>query len=375
MPWSRAAGDAAEGARLVERFECRRCHLDLEGPQIAFEKSCSGCHQDILSGKVSADAAALNEWQQHVRHFVRLPPLRDAKTKLRNGWLQRFLLEPHVVRPALEESMPRLALTAAQARDLAAYLAPHDAAPSNAALVGDAAHGRQLLDERGCGTCHRINGAALKATPLAAPLDAHRMQWAMRLAPDLAQARERLLPGYVEKWLRRPSAQNQDALMPDIPLSEPEIVDIAAYFESETPRRAEPRAFVRLPLLTRRVTFSELKQRVLRKTCWHCHSDPDYAIGDGGPGNSGGFGFSGRRINLAELEGVLSGYRDDQGETRSLLSAESPSNESRLVQALLARHAEERGAPTGPVRGMPMGLPALPSEEIQLVESWVAQQR
>ena len=48
----------------------------------------------------------------------------------------------------------------------------------------------------------------------------------------------------------------------------------------------------------------------------------------------------------------------------------------RLVRALVARHEEEeQGAPTGLVRGMPLGYDALPLEDIQLVESWIAQGR
>jgi len=197
----------------------------------------------------------------------------------------------------------------------------------------------------------------------------------MRLAPDLGQARERLLPGYLERWLTRPSAVDPDALMPDIPLGPDEVADIASYLTSVRPQTEKSKAFVRLPLLERKVRFAEVKTRVFRNTCWHCHSDPDYAIGDGGPGNTGGFGFSGRGVNLAEHEGLLAGYVDDQGARRSLFLREAAEPEGRLVQALLARHAEEAGAATGPVRGMPLGLPALPAEEIQLVESWIAQGR
>jgi hypothetical protein len=45
----------------------------------------------------------------------------------------------------------------------------------------------------------------------------------------------------------------------------------------------------------------------------------------------------------------------------------------RLIAALLARHAESNQTPNSEVRGMPLGLPALSAEQIQLVESWVAQ--
>jgi hypothetical protein len=276
--------------------------------------------------------------------------------------------------------MPRLALTPEQARDIAASIAPHDA-PTREKPVGDTERGRKLLEEKGCGTCHRMSGVApLRASPIPVKLDDARLVKAVRLAPDLAASRERLLPGYFERWLERPSAVDPDALMPDISLTKREVRDIAAYvltapLGSEPPAIAEPKPFQRLPLLTRPVLFAEVKDRVLRRTCWHCHSDPDYAIGDGGPGNTGGFGFRGKGINLAEHESVLSGYVAADGARKSLFAPEAPANENLLVGALLARHAEEAGKPVAGVRGMPLGLPALPAEDIQLVESWIAQGR
>ncbi|MFZ5892976.1 MAG: c-type cytochrome [Myxococcota bacterium] len=370
-----AAGDRAEGERLLQRFECKRCHADLPGPKVSLEKSCADCHRAIVTGKAVADADALNRWQQHVRHFVEAPRLTSLAKKLRNGWVQRFLLSPHDVRPGLEESMPRLALTPEQARDIASYLAPSDVARSPAvnANAGEATRGRRLLEERGCGTCHQLRAAPLPASPIPVAIDPTRLSRAIRLAPDLAEVRERWLPGYLETWLSKPSALDADALMPDIPLTPNEVRAIVGYLFSIRSGPALNKPFVRLPLLERRVSFDEVKQRVFRKSCRHCHSEPDYALGDGGPGNSGGFGFRGRGINLAEHEGVLAGYLDDNGARHSLFSPNP--NDGRLVQSLLARHAEEAGAPSGPVRGMPLGLPALPAEDIQLVETWIAQGR
>jgi hypothetical protein len=114
-----------------------------------------------------------------------------------------------------------------------------------------------------------------------------------------------------------------------------------------------------------------VSEKILRGSCWHCHSDPDYAFGDGGPGNTGGFGFAGKGVQLATYDGVLSGYVDAEGERQSLL--ETASGKSVLVESLLARREEEAGRPRDDVLGMPLGLPALSAERIQLVESWVAQ--
>ncbi|HEY3494169.1 MAG TPA: cytochrome c [Polyangiaceae bacterium] len=372
----RAEGDATRGAALVRELECNRCHEGASEPAATLEKNCTGCHARILEGKFAADPDDLMRWQRRIHHFVTLPSLGVARDKLRGSWVARFLLEPHDVRPGLEESMPRLRLSTEQARDIAAHLAPQDAREAEKP-AGDAARGRTLLEQKGCGTCHRMSGVpALRASALPVRLEGERLTRAIRLAPDLALARERLLPEYLERWLAKPSALDPATAMPDIPLTPREARDIAAYVLTAPLTRAnEPKPFQRLPPLARPVLFPEVKARVLRKTCWHCHSDPDYAIGDGGPGNTGGFGFPGKRINLAEHESVLAGYVDEQGERKSLFVADGAEKDGRLVRALLARHAEQSGTPVPGIRGMPLGLPALPAEDIQLVESWIAQGR
>lgn len=43
----------------------------------------------------------------------------------------------------------------------------------------------------------------------------------------------------------------------------------------------------------------------------------------------------------------------------------------RAAEALLARQREEAGE-VGALRGMPLGLPAVSAEDVQLVESWIA---
>ena len=165
--------------------------------------------------------------------------------------------------------------------------------------------------------------------------------------------------------------------MPSLGLSEAEARDAAAYILM-TPLAAPPeppKPVERLPLLARKVTYAEVANRVFKKSCVHCHADPD-ASGDGGPGSTGGFGFKPRGVRLLSYAGTQLGYIDEGGQRRSLFSVESALEKwggSRLVAALVARHEETSGRPIREVRGMPMGLPALPLEDIQLVESWVAQ--
>jgi hypothetical protein len=45
----------------------------------------------------------------------------------------------------------------------------------------------------------------------------------------------------------------------------------------------------------------------------------------------------------------------------------------RLVSVMLARHVEAQGGEVPGVLGMPLGLQPMALEEIQLVETWIAQ--
>jgi hypothetical protein len=176
-------------------------------------------------------------------------------------------------------------------------------------------------------------------------------------------------------WIQDPNAMKPDTVMPRVTLTEAEIRDLAGFIHDVevTPPARKP-SVTRLPILTRKVTFKEVDERVFHRTCWHCHSEPDYAIGDGGPGNSGGLGFKPRGLNLSDYKGVAAGFIDEKGERTSVFTKDA-SGTPRLVLAMLARHDEENGAETGPVRGMPLGYDPLPLEDIQLVESWIAQGR
>jgi len=160
--------------------------------------------------------------------------------------------------------------------------------------------------------------------------------------------------------------------MPNFDLSVDEARDIAAYILGAELAPEQTSAFVRLPVLARRVSFDEVNGRVFSRTCHHCHTDADAAGGDGGPGNTGGFGFAPRGVSFSSHASILAGYLDANGRRRSLFEPLADGT-PRLVAALLARHAEARQAPNEAVRGMPLGLPALSAEDIQLVETWVVE--
>lgn len=372
------AANAGRGFELVKQFECNRCHAQADGTAAAKPKDCVGCHADIVEGKFDAAPASLAKWKPRVKDYVHAPSLSTLREHVSRRFIEEYLLLPVDLRPHLAQSMPRLPLTAEDAKDIAAYLIPVEKPAVDASKApeldgADVGKGRQLLESKGCGSCHAFTGVAPLAASAPPSMDPKAFAKAHALAIDLRHTRARRTPADVISWLR--FTDKQSDLMPKIPLSEAEARDITAYlFRAELAAPAARAKVERLPVLTRKVTFAEVDEKVFHRSCWHCHSEPDYAIGDGGPGNSGGLGFKPRGLNLASYQGVAAGMVDDKGERQSIF-AKDGEGVPRLVRALLARHDEEGGAATGAVRGMPLGYPALSAEEIQLVETWVAQGR
>lgn len=367
----------ADGGSLMEKHQCQRCHEGTNLTAMPDEKHCVRCHQSILRGEFKIDAATLRRWQGNLRSLPAVPSLTAIDRRLRRSWIANYLQQPTDLRPGLLAMMPRLALTDTQARRIATWLVPDESPavslPRSPELL---AQGRKLIEVAGCGSCHRFSGvAALPANLPARPLSDEQRRLGPLLAPDLRYTRERFQSGRLVAWLRDPQSLKPDTLMPTSLLSEAEATAVAAYIWGAELQSLPPNPVpTRLPVLNRRVSFAEVNEQVFRRTCWHCHSTPEFAMGDGGPGNTGGFGFAGRGLNLASYSDVLSGSLDDRGVRRSIFLP-MPDGVPRLVGVLLARQRELAGEIVPGLRGMPLGLPALSPEQIQLVESWIAQGR
>ena len=363
----------ARGQALLAELQCARCHDGDALTPPPRERHCVHCHQSILTGDFTAPPAELARWQHAITHLRELPELRGLG-RLRRSFVAAFLLAPHDLRPGLNTSMPRLHLDEASAEALAAALVPDpELAPSEPA--GDPERGRDLLGEHGCTTCHAFTGVpAIAARPLAHPPDPATMLRASAPAPDLRFTRDRLRPAALPTWLADPAAQKPGTLMPDPDLRPDQIRDLATYLLT-TPLEALPSPVlpVMLPLLDREVRFAEVDAAIFHKTCWHCHSDPSYASGDGGPGNTGGLGFAGANLDLSNHAAITSGSRGPDGKRRSVF-APLEDGTPRIVAHLLARHAELAGA-TPELRGMPLGLSPVPLADIQLLATWIAQGR
>lgn len=373
-----AFGDATRGHALAERYQCNRCH---EAPSLAEptqKQRCFGCHDDLMTGRLEAPSEVLDSFVPHIADLRRAPSLEGAGRLLRPEWLVAFLQAPHDLRPSMVATMPRLAIGQREAIDLAAWLSggARDE-PSRDTSAGDVERGRQAYLARGCASCHAFGGAGVPE-PAVLPRGAARREHdapAIELAPDLRHARVRLRPDRVAAWIREPASIRPATLMPTLGVTDAEAADLAAFVLGAPlaePEPAPPRP--RLPLLERPVGFAEVEQRVFRRSCWHCHSQPAYGAGDGGPGNTGGFGFAGKRIDLSSYEAISGGYVGDDGQRASLF-ARAPAGEAPLLVAAMLARTEELEGLAGPVRGMPLGLPPLEPEQIQLVESWIAQGR
>ncbi len=359
-------GDPARGRELIAHFECNRCHEGAGEDAPTADRQCVGCHRSILRGSFDAPVHRLAQWRGALHSLNVAPSLDGLSGHLRHEWIERFLVHPYDVRPALSATMPRLDLDGEQAADIAAaltYGAPTQ--ESARAFSPEAARGSTLLHTKGCLSCHAFSGIA---EPPSGANDA------IRLAPDLRFTRDRMTRAALAAWLRAPERVRPGTLMPTPALSNEEL-ELLTDFILSAPLAPLPAPSVpeRLPILTRPVRFAEVAERLFRVTCWHCHADPDFARGDGGPGNTGGFGYSGRRVALHDYASVSSGYLTEDGERRSLfaLDGETP----HLVRVLMARYHELAGEPIEGITGMPLGLPPIALEEIQLLETWIAQGR
>jgi len=361
----------ADASELITKLECARCH---EVPNVAAaprDKHCVGCHQEIHAGTFPVPAPDLERWQKRITSLRWAPSLAGAD-RLRRTWLRAYLLAPHDVRPGLVAQMPRLAISDEEATRLAAHLGSDEPAAATAEIPVNSTRGAELYRSLACARCHRFTGAAVDDVALHASgrdqVDPLGGSWA--LAPDLRHARARMELAQIAAWIVAPRGA-----MPRLGVSEDDARALAAFITTTPLADAPSRApLVRLPVLARAVTWDEVEAKVFKHVCWHCHAVPDYGRGDGGPGNTGGFGFAPRGLDVSTYAGISAGSLDDAGEPRSVFGTLDDGT-PRIVAHLLARHTEDAGGVVPGIRGMPLGLPPIPLEDIQLVETWIAQGR
>jgi len=363
-------GDAAKGRVLVDAYECGRCHDGLaEAAPIPVESHCTHCHQKVMAGGFD-DKPDHVQWKKNVAHLADIPSLQGAGKRFRYDWLVDFLMKPRDLRPHLAYSMPALDLTREQARNLATYLVSLDEGepPKVSFTSANPARGRKLLEDKGCTGCHTFSGVPAWSTRPAAT-----QSGATALAPDLRHARDRLAPGTLLAWITDPKSLKPDTPMPQLPLEPDEARDMAAYIHTADLAPQSKPSLVAMTTpepLDREVTYEEVETKLLGKTCRHCHGNPDVALGDGGPGNTGGFGYRPAKLELTSYSRVHAGMLDAEGVRQSVFE-KGAYGTPRLVAALLERHREVAGEDDPELRGMPLALPPVPMEDIRLLVTWI----
>lgn len=376
-----APGATARTQTVVDRYECNRCHIAEAALEPApHQTNCAGCHTDILDGYYDwrfwkHPSEQVDRWKSNITHLLDIPTLTAIDRRFERDWLVEYLQSPHDLRPRMGATMPRFAMPEDDAEAIAEYFIGDGHAHPAPDLDGaDLEAGRRLMEKEDCGFCHQFGGVEpLEAQARSFEMSSEELQSALKLAPDLRHTRERMSPAALVAWLESPEAIKPDTLMPDFELSPRQRRDVAAYIlRAELAAPEEVTVPERLPPLEREVRYAEVEREVFKQVCWHCHSDPAGNNGDGGPGNTGGFGFEGRGLDLGSYAGIQAGRINDAGERESVLEPIEDGT-PRLVAHLLARHEEVAGGSVDGVRGMPLGLPPLSMEQIQLVETWIEQ--
>jgi cytochrome c2 len=218
--------DAAAGRKVIETYECFKCHQlkGFEPPAPAFELAtdesrestlrngrylvdyynCRGCH--------FVDGSGGNIKQFLERKSFAPPTLEGEGARVQTSWLIGFLQQPSRLRPWLEMRMPTYGFSAAEASALAKFFAasagvdaadePHDAVPPDVFT-----RGLRRFAHFKCVQCHPTNAGRER------PQDVDPEN----LSINLTLAKSRLRPSWIRKFLTGPKAiLGTQTRMPDV---------------------------------------------------------------------------------------------------------------------------------------------------------------
>lgn len=211
-----AAANRAEGAELLERYECFKCHtipgqpaaappyelttVDGDGARDAVLHdgrvlvayyNCRGCHSIEGSGGVIGE---------HLERKTLAPPtLTGEGARVQPSWLRSFLQKPETLRPWLEIRMPNYELAEDEAALLARYFASAAGVDNADEALPEVSsesmtHGLRRFAHFKCVQCHPTE---VGATP---PVGVD----AADLSINLSLAKERLRPSWVRRFLAHP---------------------------------------------------------------------------------------------------------------------------------------------------------------------------
>jgi cytochrome c2 len=224
------------------------------------------------------------------------PNLKDARLKLNKNWIPVWLKKPTDFRPTTK--MPNFRLNEDQIKAISAYIwqsALTDALPKQ--NPGNAAHGKELFESRGCLACHSIGeGDQMQGGTFAANLTRvgekanydYLVRWIhnarQRTRPYCPYEKKDIGPeDYAKKGLpyvfdlghsRCPNdghelqVQNM-TVMPSLRLSEQDAQDIASYLITQ--KKQEPGAYADASFMDDPKLKDEGKKWIRHFGCAGCH--------------------------------------------------------------------------------------------------------
>ena len=161
------------------------------------------------------------------------PPLVGEGKKVQSGWLHRFLLNPHTIRPSAVLRMPKFNFRSSEAAALVDYFAAVDGADApyvydprlDESSLAEAERSKPghlegalkiVTNNNYCVKCHLVGSYSPPGNPKA-------------LAPQLERVHERLRPDYVHNWIANPKRYLPYTGMPvNIPFDKPVSQDLYA---------------------------------------------------------------------------------------------------------------------------------------------------
>lgn len=164
------------------------------------------------------------------------PDLAHVGSKLKRDWLYAFLKSPAKIRPVgfmplTKSTMPNFQLTDEEALALADYLMtkmderiPGERPRAMRMSEAEVRRGRDLYEEYACDACHRIS------------------EIGGIVGPDLARAGRRLQPDWMFRWLKNPQALRPDSPMPNLGLSDDQVLALVQYILSAGDETSFPAA-------------------------------------------------------------------------------------------------------------------------------------
>ncbi len=358
-----AGGAALDGHAVATEAQCAACHLVPEVAAPPRTANCTTCHQWVRTVVANPGArekamTVFPNWARYetsVQSYFAVPHLGASFARLDPAWLRGYLANPWDLRPAMPESMVLLGLDGPELDALVAWAARFKvtAPPTPAPDPANVARGATLFATRGCAGCHTFGRQSLGP--------------GIAGAPDLRWARDRMDDDMIAAWIQNPAAISGAATMPALGLGAEESAALRDYLVLADPDAGPPPAKPAAPTPAAgraAPRWADVEARVFGKICVHCHMDPAQNEGRAGPGNAGGFGWPATGLELQTRAGVVAA-------------------QDRVLAALARRYGEEARDHVGPgevpasrplqaLPGMPLGQPALPVEDYEMVKRWFA---